>query len=408
MKTSTAELDRRLYRLSRGVKVLEPLDWPNSLKDAFFAGLRAGSPRNPEPPAARFTPDPELVAGLGALRDACDVQDPVGAFLQRTAQSQLDALALLEGVGTPAFAERSARLYGGPQDRIGRAGPTHLEAARVFLGRTRGFVLDPVEDTDAAAAAAWLRGALAPYFTEEPLPVELDPELSAKASAGSTRVRIRTSARFGQAGLRQLLHHEALVHSATKRNGQAQPGLSCLGLSSVRTAAVQEGLATLAELITDCMDIARLRRLALRTVAIDAALQGADFVQVYTLLRDEGQSEEEAWASAQRVFRGGDPRGGVAFTKDLIYLRGLLEVHTFLLKAIEAGRHRLPLILFAGRMTLGDALALEPLFLDGTLRMPQVCPEWVQNKECLAAYLVWSAFNDQAGLSGLRLEDLGD
>ena len=110
--------------------------------------------------------------------------------------------------------------------------------------------------------------------------------------------------------LRQLLEHEALVHSATKRNGRAQPLLTSLGLSAPRTTATQEGLATLAELITDTMDLVRLRRIALRIKGLDAGLSGADFLQVFDIFRQGGQPDAEAFRSAARIFRGGDVRGG--------------------------------------------------------------------------------------------------
>ena len=41
---------------------------------------------------------------------------------------------------------------------------------------------------------------------------------------------------------------------------------------TLRTLTTQEGLATFAEVITGSMDIHRLKRLALRTVAIEMAL----------------------------------------------------------------------------------------------------------------------------------------
>ena len=49
---------------------------------------------------------------------------------------------------------------------------------------------------------------------------------------------------------------------------------------------------------------------------------------------EQGQSELESAHSAARVFRGGDVRGRIAFTKDVVYLCGMVAVHTFLHKAI--------------------------------------------------------------------------
>src|SRR5690606_24059451 len=139
----------------------------------------------------------------------------------------------------------------------------------------------------------------------------------------------------------QLIEHEGFVHTATALNGRAQPVLGCMGLSAPRTTLTQEGIATLAELTTRSIDIARLRRLALRTVAIHHALEGADFLEVFRFFLENGQSEDESAHSAMRVFRGGDVRGRVVFTKDVVYLGGLFAVHTFLRKAIAESRPHL-------------------------------------------------------------------
>lgn len=58
-----------------------------------------------------------------------------------------------------------------------------------------------------------------------------------------------------------------------------------------------------------------LRRIALRVVMVKQALDGADFIEVFRGFLDAGQSEVESYRSAARVFRGGDVRGKVCFTK---------------------------------------------------------------------------------------------
>lgn len=77
-----------------------------------------------------------------------------------------------------------------------------------------------------------------------------------------------------------MLQHKAFVHLATAQNGVRQPNLKCLALGAPRTTQTQEGIATLAELLTGSMDIERLRRLALRVLAVQQARDSADFLQV--------------------------------------------------------------------------------------------------------------------------------
>ncbi|MFT5683449.1 MAG: hypothetical protein ACI8RZ_004381 [Myxococcota bacterium] len=394
--------DERLVQLARSIRILGPLSWPDTVEAAFFA---AGGTQLPAPPPVEIDHS-ETIAALSTLSREIDGADPLGAFLIRTADSYRDAAEMVQHAHTPLFTERSVAIYGAPSQPIIPGAPTHLDAAEHFIAATITAPLgEPRPTMPSEVAAAWLQAKIDRYFTDEPLPVVLDDHLAALATAGSFRVRIRGGTDYTEETLRQLLQHEALVHSATKRSGRAQPLLTSLGLSSPRTTATQEGLATLAELITDTMDLARLRRIALRIQALDAGLSGADFLQVYDIFRDGGQPDTEAYRSAARIFRGGDVRGGIVFTKDVVYLKGMTTTHTFLLKAILEGHHDMPARLFAGRMTLGDAVLLEPAFDDGTLAGPQVVPDWIVSLPTLAAYLSWAGFSSRIPLGDLCMAD---
>jgi uncharacterized protein (TIGR02421 family) len=395
------ELDRRLVKVARKVRVLGTLSWPAEVEQAFFA---AGRTALPEPPPVHADLD-DIDTALAQIGAAADRGHPAGRFLAETADSYRRAVALLASAGTPAFTATSIALYGQPSDALAPGAPTHLQEAEHLLDGA-ALAVDPPEKTlSAEEAADALRQQIAPHFPE-PLPVELDPHLASLAAAGSRRVRIRGGVRYAPVQVAQLAHHEALVHSATKRNGKAQPVLSSLGLSSPRTTCTQEGLATLAELVTDTLDLVRLRRIALRVRALQAGLDGADFLQVLAIFEEAGQPEAEAFRSTMRLFRGGDVRGtGVVFTKDVVYLRGLTTVHTFLLAALRDRRPELAQLLFVGRLTLGDALALAPLLADGTLAAPGILPEWVANTHCLAAYLAWASFRHRIPLSEIQLHD---
>ena len=394
--------DRRLVKLARSIRILGPLSWPDTVEAAFFA---AGARALPAPPPVEIS-HRKTIAALSAFIADVDEGDPLGAFLIRTAESYRDAAEMIQHAHTPRFTTISRALYGEPREPIVPGAPTHLDAAEHFITATASAPLGAPRPTmSAARAAAWLQEQIDRYFTDKRLPVVLDDHLAALATAGARRVRMRGGTDYTLQTLRQLLEHEALVHSATKRNGRAQPVLTSLGLSAPRTTATQEGLATLAEMITDTMDLVRLRRIALRIVALDAALSGADFLAVYDIFRQGGQPETEAFRSAARIFRGGDVRGGVVFTKDVVYLKGMTTVHTFLLKAILEGHHALPARLFAGRMTLSDALHLEPAFAEGVLVGPAVTPDWISSLPTLAAYLSWAGFSSRIPIGDLALAD---
>src|SRR3546814_4491013 len=136
----------------------------------------------------------------------------------------------------------------------------------------------------------------------------------------------------------------------------------------------------------------------LRIEAIAMALEGAGFIDGFRYFLDAGQSAEESFASAQRVFRGVPLDGGCAFTKDAVYLRGLVGVHTFFRWALRERRLRLCRQLFAGKMTLGDVQRFAPLFDAGVLQPPRWLPDWVSRANGLAGMLAFSLFANRIRL----------
>src|SRR5690606_8776483 len=221
------------------------------------------------------------------------------------------------------------------------------------------------------------------------------PDLIAKAAAGAFRIRLRDGAAFSDYDQAQLLHHEALVHSLTALNGREQAVLPSLALSSPRVTATQEGLAVLAEQITGSLDIERMKRVSLRTEAIAMALEGADFLQVFGYFTDAGQGAADSFASAQRVFRGVPVEGGSAFAKDTVYLRGLVEVHTFFRHALREGRLRQCRRRMAGNMTLVDVGPFEPQSESGALPPQGWLSPWAARANGLSGLLAYSQFSNR-------------
>jgi len=400
--------DARLVEAAKDVKVLSHLAWPARMLTEFLEHWKVHNPRLPDPPRARL----HFAANVDELRavmDACDLDEPIGRYLYRTARSYVTAARMVERIGTPEFSQRSIELYGAPKDRIGPNEVTNLEAAEQFLSMTDDFRLvgDPPEEVCLRPefVAERLAQRISPVFADRSIAVEIDPEMASKAAAGATRVRIRGATCYSNQDIAQLAEHEVFVHSLTSINGREQPVLRSMGLGAPRTTATQEGMATFAELITNAIDLPRLRRLALRVKAIQLGLDGADFIDVFRFFLDAGQTLEESFYSAARVFRGGDVRGRVVFTKDVVYLQGLISVHTFFLKAIHQGRPEYIRDLFAGRMALGDVLDLDAYFRAGAIAPPRYEPAWIKNQPALAAFLIYSIFNTRLEVGGMNLSD---
>jgi uncharacterized protein (TIGR02421 family) len=405
-----SELDAALPGLARKIRVLDALAWPDGVEEVFLERWRAGQPELP-----RVTLSPRDhhadIAALEAFVGRCDEGHPAGCYLAMTARSYATAGRMLGAIGTPAFTQYSSALYRRPDFYYPRLKLSMLDAAHFFLKTTDALLggarIPPSQaEIPAEAFAAWMRPELDRFFGPGRVTVVLDPTLAAKAIAGVSRIRLRESALFSELDKNQLLQHEAFVHVATAQNGALQSNLKSLGLGAPRTTQTQEGIATMAELFTGSMDINRLRRLALRVLAVQQALEGADFIQVFEGFLAAGQTQEESFRSTQRVFRGADLRGGSAFTKDAAYLTGLLGVHTLLRIAIRDNRPELVGHLFAGRLSLGDTVRLAPLFESGWLQGPVHVPDWAADLRRLAANLAFSAFIARIQLDVLDLEVL--
>ncbi len=403
-----AALDARMVKVARSIRLLELASWPVSLQAPFLDSWNAGRPRLPvvDYPKLDFT---EARRELDAVSAAADPQHPLGIYLIESARSWSTAAALLEVLGTTQVRSHSETLFGRPDEALPGNGPSTREAARHFIALANELdreLLAPSEQVAVSATSLQLQlqAALDSFFNARLIEVVIDPGMIAKAAAGATRIRLRAGAAFSDYDRHQLLHHEAFVHSLTALNGREQPVLASMSLASPRTTATQEGLATFAEQITGSIDIERMKRVSLRIEAIAMALDGADFIQVFRYFLDAGQNETESFSSAQRVFRGVPLTGGSAFTKDTVYLRGLIGVHTFFRWALREQKLKLCRQLFAGKMTLGDVRRLQPLADAGVIAPPRWLPEWVARANGLAGMLAFSLFANRIRLDQVSAE----
>jgi uncharacterized protein (TIGR02421 family) len=402
------ELDERLRKLAKSINVLKYLSWPAECESKFLESWKSGRPALPE--VELSVPDwSEEIRLLDEFAAACDRDDPIFEYLRRTARSYAKAARMLMASGTPDFTAYSIALYGRPNDEYQTQSFTGVEAARYLLEKTEhperaGHVVPAEACMTADEFAGRMGNSVSEYFDEDKVSVVVDDDLSSKAIAGATRMRIRRSAMFSELDFDQLYHHEALVHMATAINGRRQTHLKSMGLGAPRTTRTQEGIAVFAELMTRSIDIARLRRLALRIVVLKHALDGADFIECFRLFLEAGQDEREAYKSTERIFRGGDVRGSIVFTKDSAYLKGVMETHVLLNVAIRDNQAHIIERLFAGRMAMSDAITLGPYFESGFLDRPRYVPPWARDTRRLAATLAYSSFMMNVNLAALTLE----
>ncbi|HMM56383.1 MAG TPA: flavohemoglobin expression-modulating QEGLA motif protein [Rudaea sp.] len=405
-----ADLDRRLVAAARGIKLLAALSWPARAQEAFLASWRAKNPQLPKVDYAKSDLS-RTREELESIFLGADAGHPLGDYLRRSAQSWRIATELLDAAGTKEVTAHSIGLFGRPHDRLPGGTVSTLDAARHFIeladelgGELAAHEADYCIPADVLEQE--LQQRLDAFFGAGVVRVETDPDLIAKAAAGAKRIRLRSATCFSEYDKNQLLEHEAFVHSLTALNGRAQPNLGSFATNSPRITATQEGLATFAELMSGSIDIGRMKRISLRILAIDKALNGANFIDVFKFFLDSGQTEADSFASASRVFRGVPPEGGSAFTKDAVYLHGLLSVHTFFRWALKNKKLQWCRNLFAGKMALHDTIALAPWFESGYIAAPTYLPPWMQRANGLAGTLAFSLFANRIRLDKVEAEDL--
>ncbi len=409
MTDTRTQISRAAFALreaERPLRVLGLLAWPLAVRNRFLDG---GDRQLPE--VSYEQADTRLVEeALTRARPIIKRTGPAQAWFERIADRIATANRMLKHVGQAEFYRCSSQLYGAPELAPADSGRTPLELAR----RLRGIIdrlshVDLGAPADASATAEEvaerMRCAVEQFFANEAPAVEVVDNLSANATAGPERIRIRATARFTDRDVEQLIHHEAGIHVATSLNGRHQTELPILAASHPGTTRTQEGLAVFSEFITGCMDLDRLSRLADRVLGIDMAAQGADFVEVYQHFLEQLQSRDgtdddasliaqrkAAFEQTRRVFRGGVLSGGAPFTKDVVYLDGLLRVHDFLRSVVAAGRADVLMLLFCGKLDLDDVPVLGQLADMGLLKPPRFLPNWAADRRFLVSYLAYSGF----------------
>ncbi len=407
MTPESLHLDRireaatRLELAEENVRILRALAWDPRVKEHFFS---EGCRELPHVVYPAFDPGPVLDA-CRDVRRLVDGAAPEQRWLQRQAHAIERGAQLLATLGTHDFLAWSRELFRDPTTSLVDGMGTPLDLARLLdrtLAEAERFDLGAATELESVEAVAEvLRRETRERFGDLAPEVLIVDDLSANALAGVRAIRLRRDARFTERDVHQLLHHEAFVHVCTGLNGREQPDLPILRSSHPGTTCTQEGLAVFAEFMSGTMDVDRLRRLSDRVLAIQMALDGADFLEVFRHLR-ERVGPDSAFETARRVFRGGLLTGGAPFTKDVVYLEGLLRVHDFLRVAVSAGRADCITVLFCGKLDLDDVPALCRLAEVGLCRAPRFLPPWVADRRFLVAYLAYASFLNRVSFPAVR------
>ena len=381
-------ISEKLFELASKVEVLKHLAWPVTAKEDFFRSNATLLPKI-EYPKLSFSDELKAIDQLESKLES----DIYSNFLLKNINSLRTTYKMLESLGKKAFFENSKKIYGAPCSKLKDEKSTSLDMARNLLSIT-GKNKNLSKGNDACILAEELAEKMqesVTRFGELAPEIKIVEQLSANALASAQSVKIRQGACFSDKDIGQLIEHEINVHVATILNGKTQKKCMVLGTNLPSTTKTQEGLAVFSEIITGNIDVSRLRRLAHRVITIQMAIEGADFIDVYRYFLENGVSEEQAFENSRRVFRGGIITGGAPFTKDVVYLDGLLRMHNFLRAAIRLGHTDYVKLLFVGRMDIEDLPVIKKLSELNYCEPAKFLPYWVRDNRFLVSYLSYSS-----------------
>ena len=406
------KLSERLVKAQKQIRILDSIKWDDKVKRSFFAAKKQKQPAVDQTYYEQH-PLPYNVADKKEefrliLRDAQNQlgqYSPVARLLKRQCEEYIRTLVMLEARGTPLFCQLAEELYGSPDDVFYIGGPRLCEMGTQLFGILNSLdvhlqtVADEKRHT-AEEAQIILQKRLSNFFNQHPgrVTVSVSADMVADAAAGADQIRLNKQVMFSDRDLAYLEVHEGWVHVGTTLNGEMQPYCSFISKGTPSCSVLQEGLAVITEVFTFSSHPLRLRKITNRVIALDMVKQGATFIDVFRYFVECGLSEEESYNNAVRVFRGSIPTGG-AFTKDLSYAKGFIQIYNFILFAISQERiERIPL-LFSGKIVMEDLPLLNDLREEGLLIEPTYIPLPFRDFSALSVLLSMMLFLNKFDMS---------
>jgi uncharacterized protein (TIGR02421 family) len=357
------DADKRLDKVARGFDFLLSVSPINSREamERFFAGGESKAPKFRYRP---LTVDPDAAKRDLYAVDLSIIEDPLLERLLSEKRQEIDhQLTMLSTRNTAAFKAASLLQYGTVGSQL--LADAHAILARPVPRKPSGEVVGALEVAEAARALVAKYQAIDQRF--EPA-VEVRDDVGGLLVSGR-KLMIASSTSMLRARVDALLSHEVSVHLLTHFNGAAQ-GLTVFRTGLAHYEGLQEGLGVFAEWAVGGLSPSRMRFLAGRVVAVDAMLDGAEFVEVYRDLVDShGLPRKPAFDIATRVFRSG------GFAKDLIYLKGFQDVIGLVVSGVSLDPF------WIGKIAGDHVDAIEELIQRKLVQPPLFRPEFLQRED---------------------------
>src|SRR5690554_404177 len=360
------EVDNHLAEIEQAYRFLLLISPINTLKarDEF---ARSNFKNNPEFLYRILPIDPDHLKEQLYQINVRAIEDPTLSFLYREKREELDKqITMLGERGTKHFMYSSIRLYESVD-------PELLEKAKGILTRFPSLHTKTTEWADCYELARAAREEINWY---KQFYVLLDATVTIKPDiigimVSKGQVLIGESFKVPKTRVESLIHHEVGTHVLTYYNGKSQP-LKLLYSGFADYDELQEGLAVLAEYLTGGLTRGRLRLLAARVIAGHSLTEGADFCGTFhELHHDYGFELGTAFDVTARIHQGG------GCTKDIIYLRGLIQLMDYL----KNGEKLEPL--YVGKIALKHVPFMEELHHRNILRPIPLQPRFLQHQDAM-------------------------
>ncbi len=292
------------------------------------------------------------------------VEDPAMHQLFADKRDEIDKqLTLMLARGNKPTFYDSLSLYGAPREDL-------LAQAKELAQRTKESDPSVLEGRsigadELASLAGRELGHYRKRLPDMPSTVEVRDDVTGLIVVDGNLL-IGRSVAVDQARSEAAVQHEVGTHILTFLNGLQQP-FQLLHSGSAGYEDLQEGLAVFAEFMVGGLTAGRIHQLACRVIAIDCARRGADFIETFDELRGTyNLADRTAFIMTMRLFRGG------GFAKDVVYLRGFIE----LLDRIRDGLNIQSLYL--GKIGWKDLPLIEELNWRNITRSPALWPRFLQ------------------------------
>jgi uncharacterized protein (TIGR02421 family) len=300
-----------------------------------------------------------------------DIDDPTLAFLMRDKRDELDRmLNMLVERNTPHFKYSSIHVFGGVEDELYH---TAIELLKKYppkpLNNT-GQKKDLLSAEEFAELARQEIQFLKGQYPALDATVQIRNDIEG-LMVSKGQLLIDHHLKVSRTRAEALIQHEVGTHVLTFYNGKEQP-LKQLYIGAPGYEDLQEGLAVLAEYLVGGLTRSRIRLLAARVVSVRCMLNGANFIENFKMMHQEyGFKPATAFSLVTRVYRGG------GFTKDAVYLKGLVD----LLKYLSSGKPLQPLLI--GKIRQDYLPFIDELLKREILKPAPLRPRYFSNFESM-------------------------